>query len=227
MPLARAAVLAGLGLAVAAGVAGTAEGRPPPRCGNSYDDECPDERPATPRRPAIEWSTWFRIGFGMQDERADAVPRMTEPPPVTGQDTAWELGLGIEASLGITQRGNLRVGPWIEVRGLREVVAGGEIVLTAVPKKIDMFFYTGQGILAVRGGANLERFTTQVAYGYLAPWKLFDRSPKGAARMMIGVRFVGSYTRSIADPTDWSATIGLETEPFGALRYLLGLRSLY
>jgi hypothetical protein len=78
----------------------------------------------------------------------------------------------------------------------------------------------------LRGGGNTEHWTAQVAYGYLAPWKLFSE-PKGDTRYTIGVRFVASYSRGFSDPHDWIATIGLEAEPFGALRYLLGIRSLY
>ena len=44
---------------------------------------------------------------------------------------------------------------------------------------------------------------------------------------MIGVRVVASATRAIDDPRLWSATLGLETEPMGALRYLLGIRAWY
>ena len=44
---------------------------------------------------------------------------------------------------------------------------------------------------------------------------------------MIGVRVVVSATRSLDDPRDWSATVGLEAEPIGALRYLLSIRSWY
>jgi hypothetical protein len=225
MPLARVAVLLGASLAVAGATAGIAEGRPPPRCGNEEPDDdgqCPSER--APRRPPIEWSTWFRLGFGMKDRRDESAP---EPAPAIGQDTTWEAGFGAEATLGLTARGNLRVGPWFEARGLRELVAGAEVVFTAVPKSIDLFQYRGQGILAVRAGANLDRVTAQIAYGYLAPWNLFRPSRGGPARYMIGARVAGSFTRSIEDPTDWSATLGLEIEPFGTLRYVLGIRSLY
>ena len=44
---------------------------------------------------------------------------------------------------------------------------------------------------------------------------------------MIGVRFVATYPRALDDARDWSATIGLEAEPVGALRYLLEISSLY
>jgi hypothetical protein len=38
---------------------------------------------------------------------------------------------------------------------------------------------------------------------------------------------VGTVTRAVDDPHDWSATIGIEAEPVGAIRYLLGVRSWY
>ena len=46
-------------------------------------------------------------------------------------------------------------------------------------------------------------------------------------RYMIGVRMVASVTQSNENEKLWSATLGLETEPVGALRYLLGIRSWY
>ena len=62
--------------------------------------------------------------------------------------------------------------------------------------------------------------------------------PPRATRYMVGVRMVATVTRSLdrgldrsVDPTSgdrgWSATLGIETEPLGALRALLGLRSWY
>lgn len=199
-------------------IGGSAAARPLPP---SWDDERSCEVRC---RSLFEWSTWFRLGFGMADRRDDAIARGSEPP--RGQETTWDAALGADVTLGIARRGNVRIGPWIEARGLRELVGGGEIVLTAVPRSIDMFFYRGEGILALRAGGNRDRVTAQIAYGYLAPWNLF-RPQRGATRYMIGVRFAGSVTRSIDDPRDWSATVGLEVEPLGALRYLLGLRSLY
>ena len=196
--------------------AGTAAAHPPPEL---------VEQP--PHRPAIDWSTWFRLAMGMEPTGAGEVARSTTPPPErSGQDAAWEVGFGAEATISAGSDGDVRVGPWLEVRGIHDVVAGGEIVVQRVPKSIDMFLYKGQGVLMLRAGGNTEHWTGQVAYGYLAPWKLFSE-PRGDTRYTIGVRFVASYTRDFADPHDWIATIGLETEPFGALRYLLGIRSLY
>ena len=196
--------------------AGTAAAHPPPQL---------VEEP--PHRPAIDWSTWFRLAIGMQPSGAEEVARSTTPPPErTGHEAAWEVGFGAEATISAGGGGDVRVGPWLEVRGIHDIVAGGEIVLQRVPKSIDMFLYKGQGVLMLRGGGNSEELTAQVAFGYLAPWKLFSE-PKGDTRYTIGVRLVASYTRAFTDPHDWLATIGLETEPVGALRYLLGIRSLY
>jgi len=150
----------------------------------------------------------------------------TPPAERKGQDTAYELALGGDMTIGVAMHEDLRVGPWMELRGTTSLVAGGEIVFQRVPRTIDMFLYRGQGVLAVRAGGNARRVTGQIAYGYLAPWDLFGTA-HGDSRYMIGVRFVASYTRAVEDPRDWLATIGIEVEPVGALRYLLGIRSWY
>ena len=84
----------------------------------------------------------------------------------------------------------------------------------------------GEAILALRAGGNRRVVTGAVAFGHLAPWRLLGPW-SGATRYMIGVRLVASANRSLDDPRDWSATVGLEVEPVGALRYLLGIRSWY
>jgi hypothetical protein len=176
-------------------------------------------------RPVIEWSTWFRLGFGREAQPAtEAIPRMLEAAPIESA-TVWSAALGAEASVGMDRDGDLRFGIWSELRGL-ELFSGVELVLTRVPERIDMFLYDGQGILMVRGGGNPDRGTAALAYGYLAPWKLWGPWT-GPTRYMIGARFVATYTRAWNDPRDWSATFGIEAEPAGALRYLLGIRSWY
>jgi len=203
-------------LLIVVATTGTALAHPPP--------EPEEERE---QRPAVEYSTWFRLAMGMRPHEIEAAARATTPPPTRrGQDTAYEVALGGDVTIGAALHENLRVGPWFEIRGLRTAFAGGEVVLQRVPKKLDMFLYDGEGVLALRAGANAEHVTAQIAYGYLAPWNLFRRHT-GDTRYMIGVRFVASYTRGISDPGDWIATIGLETEPVGAIRYLLGIRSWY
>jgi hypothetical protein len=59
-----------------------------------------------------------------------------------------------------------------------------------------------------------------------APWDLL-RPRHREVRYQIGLRAVATYTRSIDDPRDWTSTVGLEVEPVGALRYLLGIRGWY
>lgn len=89
-----------------------------------------------------------------------------------------------------------------------------------------MFWYKGEGVWIVRAGGNRDIYTGALSYGYRAPWKLWGPW-SGKTRYMIGVRMVASYMRAADDPSLWSATLGLETEPVGALRYLLGIRSWY
>ena len=103
---------------------------------------------------------------------------------------------------------------------------GGQLVLTARPAKLDMFFYEGEGTWMLRAGGNRDLVTGAIAWGYRAPWDLFHPA-RGRSRYMIGVRVVATATRAIDDPGRWSATLGLETEPMGALRYLLGIRAWY
>jgi hypothetical protein len=192
-------------------------------------------------RPPIEWSTWVRAGYGPELGARDVLERgltLTDPPP-TGH---WEGALGADASLPVSVHGNFRLGAWVEARTDGSVFGGGELVVTALPRRLDLFLYEGNGILAVRAGRSRDAVTAAIAYGYLAPWKLegpcrvrfFDIEtgvceprPPRATRYMVGVRVVANVTRSLDDPREWSATLGLETEPLGALRAMLGLRSWY
>lgn len=194
-------------------------------------------------RPPVEWSTWIRGSYGAtRVDEAFAARTLTPPTPRT--EGAWDFGLGIEASLALSKGGNLRLGAWSEVRGasVGDVFAGGELVITKVPRRWDMFFYEGHGILSARVGRSTTHETAALAFGYLAPFWLEGRCeerffgirtgvcedrPKRHTRYMAGVRLVGTFTREIDDPRMWSATIGLEFEPVGALRMLLGLRSWY
>jgi hypothetical protein len=105
-------------------------------------------------------------------------------------------------------------------------VLGGELIFDGLPHRLDLFQYDGEGTLAIRAGGNLHHVTAAIAYGYLAPWNLWGPWD-GPTRYMIGVRLVASATRSLDDPHDWSVTGGLEFEPVGSLRYLLGIRSWY
>ena len=202
---------------VLVGMAGQAWGRPPP----------PPEETVVPKRPAVEWSTWVRVAFGTAPEEAEIRPRTVGPVPIEDDRMqGWEVGGGIDLTLGVGRGGNVRMGPWAEVRTSSDAVVGGALVVAGVPRKLDMFWYEGEGILVVRAGGNRDVRTAAVSYGYRAPWNLF-RPARGTTRYMIGVRMVGSITQSREDEGVWSATLGLETEPVGALRYLLGIKSWY
>jgi hypothetical protein len=204
---------------------GTALAHPPPP---PPDDDRYEIAAAEPARPLVEWSSWVRVAFGWAPEADAGRPRIigpdTDRSPV--YESGWETALGAELSLPLTSRGNLRFGPWAEVRTSSGPMLGGQLVLTARPAKLDLFLYEGEGQWMVRAGGNTELVTGAVAWGYRAPWDLF-RAPRGSSRYMIGVRVVATATRSIDDPSRWSATLGLEAEPLGALRYLLGIRAWY
>ena len=180
---------------------------------------------AADHRPAVEWSSWVRLGYGRASPEAEARKRGGVTSPDESADH-WELGGGVEASLPIAPGGDVRLGAWGEARTASWPVAGVELVIGAAPAKLDMFFYEGEGILAFRAGGNRDVTTAAVTYGYRCPWDLWGPW-EGATRYMIGVRFVASATRSNDNPEDWTVSFGLETEPVGALRYLLGIRDWY
>jgi hypothetical protein len=174
--------------------------------------------------PTIEWSTWFRLGYGGEVDRDPAAARDAMPAPMRGEGTI-EAAFGADLTLPIARRGDVRLGPWAEARTSSRPVGGIELQLGGLPGDLDMFFWTGEGVLTLRAGANDQVVTGALSWGYRCPWNL--RGGGGTTLYMIGVRVVASYTRAIDDPHDWTATIGLETEPVGALRYLLGIRSWY
>ena len=174
----------------------------------------------------VQWSTWIRLGYGMGRDTPGAESRMTSPPPPEWGGR-WEAGVGADLTFPLAARGDLRFGPWAELRtGSIWPVVGAELQLGAAPRELDMFFYNGEGLLTVRGGGNHDVITGAISWGYRCPWALFDYQGDRSL-YMIGARVVVAATRAIDDPHDWTATIGLEVEPVGALRYLLGIRSWY
>lgn len=185
----------------------------------------PEPEPIPEHRPAFEWSTWFRLGYGTESAATTAAARASSSGG-EARDHAWEAALGADLSVAVARGGDLRLGGWAEARTSSDPVIGGELLIEALPRKLDMFLFEGTGILALRAGGNRHVMTAAIAWGYLAPWNLFGPW-RGSTRYMIGVRLVASATRSVDDPRDWSATAGIEVEPVGALRYLLGIRSWY
>jgi hypothetical protein len=184
----------------------------------------PFEVVTTPTTTLVEWTTWLRgaIAVASGDPApADAVARTITPPRhESDRNVAGAAGIGFTLPLGH----RARIGAWAELRGWDVPFAGGE--LTLIPGDLDMFFYKGKSAITARAGGNRTHLTAQLGIAYRAPWDLFGPQPRGS-RYMIGAGLVATVTQSRLDPRDWSATVGLEFEPVGALRYLLGIRSWY
>jgi hypothetical protein len=196
--------------------AAPAFGRPPPP-----DDY---EEPTSWRRDRafLEWSTWLRLGFGVEREPRDTIARSTQPTASHDQTTLWEPALGIDVTLPVPTRA-VRMGPWLELRP-QGVFAGGELSIAG--GDLDMFWYEGERVYTVRAGSSMTHVTGAVAVGYRCPWKLWGPYSSGS-RYMIGARLVASATRSVADPNDWAMSLGIEFEPVGAVRYVGGIKSWY
>jgi len=202
---------------VAVLAARTAAAHPPP------PPEIAEDRVEWRETPAIvEWSTWLGFGVGAASTPATALARTTQPAPPE-QHLAWTFSAGAEVTLPLTHA--VRLGPWLGLAGL-EPVAGAEVQITRAPAEVEMFFYRGEGVWTVRAGGGPEHATAAVAWGYRCPWRLWGPYTR-ATRYEIGARIVLAATRAYRDPQDWSATLGLEIEPVGAVRYLLGIKSWY
>lgn len=199
-------------------IAMDASGQPPP-----YREAIPVRE----HRPAIEWSTWVRLGYLMTDAPVADVagPRAMLPAPVD-EAPSWESALGADASIALGSGGDLRLGAWGELRSASRPVLGAEVMFGAAPAKLDLFQHQGEGVLVLRGGGNDEVLTAAIAYGYRCAWKLFGPW-NGGTRYMIGVRLVVSATRARHDDGEWAAMAGIEFEPIGSFRYLFGVRSWY
>lgn len=190
--------------------------RPPP------PDDYPEPQDWRRDRALFEWSTWLRLGVGAERVPADTVARSTLPTPAYEQRMLWDPALGIDVTLPVPTR-TVRMGPWLELRP-HGVFAGGEVSIAG--SDLDMFWYEGERVYTVRAGSSLTHVTGAFAFGYRCPWKLWGPY-SDATRYMIGVRLVASATRAVADPNDWSMSLGIEFEPVGALRYVGGIKSWY
>jgi hypothetical protein len=182
------------------------------------------EEPTSWRRDRafLEWSTWIRLGFGVERVAVENAARSTLPPQLHDQQTAWDAAIGADVTLPIPTS-NVRMGPWFELRP-QGVFAGAELSIAG--GDLDMFWYDGEVVYALRAGSSTTHVTGAFAYGYRCPWKLWGPY-SDASRYMIGVRLVASTTRAVSDPNDWSMSFGIEFEPIGSLRYVGGIRSWY
>lgn len=184
-------------------------------------------------RAFFEWSTWLRGGLAVTSEPTasqNTLARASTPPR---PERHYDQFFGFDGALGANfllpvPSGDTRLGPFLELRGLdeRDVFSGLELSLAGSPRDLPMFFYDGEGVWSLRAGASVSHVTAQVAWGYRCPWVMFSPAPK-TTRYMIGGRIVATVTRSFEDPRDWSGSLGIEFEPVGTLRYVLGIRSWY
>jgi hypothetical protein len=172
----------------------------------------------------VEWSTWLGFGVGVAaSPSAVSAARTTSPSPTTNLHSTWTFSAGAEATVPLSRR--VRIGPWAGLHDLEPMI-GGELQVVKSPANLDLFFYPGEGVWTVRAGGGVDHMTAALAWGYRCPWRLWGPYTH-ATRYEIGPRLTATFTRSYLDPHTWSATVGLEVEPVGALRYLLGIRAWY
>lgn len=192
--------------------------------------------PRYPRlRPTLELSPWVALGGGalVLDRTSAAV---------------FDLRLGGDATVAIGREGDTRLGPFIEAATATfasvQAVGGVELFLGAAPRPLRMFYYTGEGVFTARLGAGwawrdhdvAEARSTPIAsltltYGYRAPFSLREYrdelvpedEPRPAMRYMTGARLWVGATVDLRETPGWQLSGGIEFEPVGTFRYLLGL----
>jgi len=174
-------------------------------------------------RPAIEWSIWGRLGMGVAHHQHPAVLARTLTPPSDPESASiWEAALTTELTVGIARHGDVRVGAWGELRTSSGPVVGGELALEALSPRPHGDRIRGGGSVVLRAGGNAHVVTGALGFGFLGAWPV-DGSWIHWVGHVVGARLVASINHSRDDPRDWSATIGLEVEPIGAVRAVLDL----
>jgi hypothetical protein len=192
--------------------------------------------PRYPRlRPTVELSPWVGLGGGalVVDGASAAV---------------FDLRLGGDATVAIGREGDTRLGPFVEAATATfasvQAVGGVELFLGAIPRPLRMFYYSGEGVFTARLGAGwawrehdvADARSTPIAsltltYGYRAPFSLRDYRDElvpelemqSAMRYMTGARLWVGTTVDLNGTPGWQVSGGIEFEPVGAFRYLLGL----
>ena len=174
------------------------------------------------KRPAVEWSVWGRLGAGVASHSPDSIARSVTPVPVAESASTWEAALAADVTVGVARHGDLRLGAWGELRTSSGPVAGGELVLAGLPPRPYTSRIGGAGSLVVRAGGNSRVVTGAIGFGYVGSFPRYDPWIRWA-RHVVGARVVVSANRAIDEPRNWSVTVGLEVEPFGAIHRLLDL----
>lgn len=196
----------------------------------------PPPPPRYPRqRPLLELSPWIALGGGALTVADGVTP-------------VFDLRLGTDLTAPVGRNDDLRLGPFVEAAtstfSTAQVVGGVELFVGAAPRPLRMFYYSGEGVLSVRAGfgwvwrdhslvdarsAPVAALT--VAYGYRAPFSLREPGnettpepePRALLRYMTGARLWVGATVDATSSAAWQLTGGIEFEPVGSFRYLLGL----
>jgi len=175
----------------------------------------------SPDRPLIEWSTWLRLGYGVGSQ-APRVAARTITPPMPAATEVDEVALAADLSLPVVHGGDLRLGAWGEVRTTSGPVIGAELLVDA--RHHHGVDFDGSGVLVLRAGANAHVITTALGFGYVGSWSRTDPWIPSIGHV-IGARLVGSLTKSLDDPRDWSVTVGIEVDPIGVVTSIYHLVS--
>ncbi|HEY5920988.1 MAG TPA: hypothetical protein VIV11_04925 [Kofleriaceae bacterium] len=173
------------------------------------------------KRPVVEWSTWGRLGIGAASQQPNVIARRLTPPMAESSST-WEAAVGADLTFGVARNGDVRVGAWGELRTSSGPVTGVELVIDHLPPHPYGSRIGGSGSLVLRAGGNAHVVTGALGFGYVGSFPRYDPWIRWA-RHVVGARVVASMNRSMDDPRDWSATVGLEVEPIGVVRAVLDL----
>jgi hypothetical protein len=219
--------------------AGTAMAEPPPPETPQAPDDPPalvpptkevvDEFPvemgviiAIPEsRPAVEWSLWGRLGVGVASQHPRVLAR-TLTPPMEESSSTLEAAVAADLTFRVARNGDVRLGAWGELRTSSGPVVGGELIIEGLPPHPYVSRIDGSGSLVLRAGGNAHVVTTALGFGYVGSWPRYDPWIRWA-RHVVGARLVATMNRSLDDPRDWSATLGLEVEPIGVVHAVLDL----
>jgi hypothetical protein len=161
----------------------------------------------------------LRGGFGIETQVTPIAARGTVVQPLAESHTIFEGALGAEVSVGVAHRGDLRLGAWAEMRTTSRPVLGGELIVAGFPRHPINGDFDSSGGVILRAGGNGDAITGAIGFGFTGSWGSSDPWISWA-RHAVGARVVASMTRS---STEWSTTLGIEVEPIGALRALVGL----